>query len=162
MMRLRSGRSRRTAALRTARTMVRELPNFFKLVFRLLRDPAISAVDKWLFGAVAAYMLTPVDLLPDFLGVIGWVDDLYLLGLALGRLLTSAGPRRLLRNWDGDPATLGYLVEGVEELGGLMPPGMRRTLRRLSDMPDTVRRRKQPRSSRRVRIDDRARVHVEE
>ena len=70
-------RRKRTSA---ARKLLRELPNFFKLVFRLLRDPRVPAVNKALFGAVAVYMLTPVDLIPDFLGVLGWVDDLYLLG----------------------------------------------------------------------------------
>jgi uncharacterized membrane protein YkvA (DUF1232 family) len=84
---------RRRRRRNAARSLVRELPNFFKLVFRLLRDPRTPALNKVLFGAVAVYMLTPLDLLPDFFGVLGWVDDLYLLGLALGRLLASAGAR---------------------------------------------------------------------
>lgn len=160
MRRLRLGRrSRRRIALQTARSMVRQLPNFFKLVFRLLRDPGIAAADKLLFGVVAAYMLMPADLIPDFLGVLGWVDDLYLLALALGRLLTAAGPERLLRNWDGDPATLGYLIEGVDELGGLLQPRMKRMLARLARTSGRApHRQRRPR----MRVDEHARVHIEE
>jgi uncharacterized membrane protein YkvA (DUF1232 family) len=148
--------SARQRARETARSLWREIPNLFKLVFRLIRDPAVPRIDKLLFAGVAAYMLTPADLVPDFLGVLGWVDDLYLLGLVLGRLLTGAGPDRLLRHWDGDPAALGYLVDGVEELGGLLPPAMRRTLARMSRPPRRGRR------PQRVRIDEEARVHIEE
>lgn len=158
--RLIPGRRRRRDARAAARSLIRELPNLFKLVFRLMRDPRVPRLDKALFGAVAVYMLTPIDLIPDFLGVIGWVDDLYLLGLALGRLLGSAGPDGLLRHWDGEPHTLGFLVEGVEELGGLLPARVRSGLRGLTKQPDALRRR--GRRVKRIRIDDEARVHLEE
>lgn len=142
-----------------ARSLLRELPNLFKLVFRLVRDPAIPRIDKLLFGAVALYMVTPADLIPDFLGVLGWVDDLYLVGLATARLIASAGPDRLLAHWDGDPAALGFLVEGVEELGGALPRPIRSALRRLTRDPRRLARRRPPR---RIRIDDDDLIHVEE
>jgi uncharacterized membrane protein YkvA (DUF1232 family) len=152
-------RSRRNAA----RSLIRELPNLFKLVFRLLRDPKVSRLNKALFGAVAVYMLTPIDLIPDFLGVFGWVDDLYLLGLALGRLMSSAGSRTLLRHWDGNPAALGYLVEGVDEIGGMLPARMRTALAGIASDPSKLKRRSRGRRPvKRIRVDDDARLHVEE
>lgn len=159
MKRIRIGRRRRRNA---ARSLLRELPNFFKLVFRLLRDPRVPRVNKLLFGAVGVYMLTPLDLMPDFLGVLGWVDDLYLLGLALGRLMGSAGPNVLLRHWDGNPAALGYLVEGVEEIGGMLPDKVRGALAGFARNPRKLGRRGARRPVRRIRIDDDARLHVEE
>src|SRR5688500_12452435 len=107
-------RNARKQARATARSMLRELPNLFKLVLRLIRDPAVPRRVSPLFAAVALYMMPPTDSTPDFLGGRGWVDDLYLLGLGLGRLLAGAGPDRLLRHWDGGPTALGYLVDGVE------------------------------------------------
>jgi uncharacterized membrane protein YkvA (DUF1232 family) len=154
-------RGRQSGARKAARSLIRELPNLFKLVFRLMRDPRIARVDKLLFGAVAVYMVTPIDLIPDFLGVLGWVDDLYLVGLALGRLMASAGPETLLRHWDGNPRALGYLVEGVEELGGLLPARVRRGLRAITKDPRPLRRRGH-RRVKRIRVDDEARVHLEE
>jgi uncharacterized membrane protein YkvA (DUF1232 family) len=157
-IRIRRRLAEKKRARETARSLVREIPNLFKLVFRLVRDPGVPGVDKLLLAGIAAYMITPADLVPDFLGVFGWVDDIYLLGLALGRLLTGAGPDRLLRHWDGDPAALGYLVDGVEEMGGLLPPALRRTLARMS----RPRRRRRGRRPQRVRIDEKAQVHIEE
>jgi uncharacterized membrane protein YkvA (DUF1232 family) len=153
---------RRRRRRNAARSLVRELPNFFKLVFRLLRDPRVPGLNKALFGAVAVYMLTPVDLIPDFLGVLGWVDDLYLLGLALGRLLASAGPNALLKHWDGNPAALGYLVEGVEEMGGMLPSNVQRALKSVARKPSRLRHSGARAPVKRIRVDEEARIHVEE
>lgn len=157
-------RRRRQSVKQTARKLLRELPNMFKLVFRLLRDAEVPRVDKLLVGAALVYMLTPLDLIPDVFGVFGLVDDLYLLGLALGRLVASSGPDLLLRHWDGDPRNLGYLVEAVEELGVSLPPNVRRGLDRVADRPGRLGRlgRRRRRPVRRIRVDDESRVHVEE
>lgn len=154
-------RRRRKGVPQAARRLVSELPALFRLVFRLLRDPRVPRLDKALFGAVAVYMLTPIDLIPDFLGVLGWVDDLYLLGLALARLMTSAGADTLLRHWDGDPEALGYLVESVEELGGGLPAQVREGLHDIAEEPGMLRKEGR-RRVRRIRVDDEARVHMEE
>src|SRR5690606_15974060 len=88
-----------------------------------------------------AYLLTPADFLPDMLGVLGFVDDLYLLGLAIARLFARAGPDLLLDHWRGDPHTLGFLVEGVDQLGDALPPQVRRAVRSLFDAGSRVVRR---------------------
>jgi len=105
------------------------LPNLIKLLFRLLRDARVPRADKLLFGFAIAYVLTPADLLPDFLGFMGVVDDLYLVALALGRLLSRAGEDLLLEHWEGNPHSLGYLIEGVDQLGDMLPRPIRRVLR---------------------------------
>lgn len=163
MKRITIGRRRsRSGARQAARALIRELPNLLKLVVRLVRDPAVPRLDKVLFGAVALYMVTPADLIPDFLGVIGWMDDLYLLGLALGRIMVSAGPDRLLRHWDGRPENLGYLIEGVDELGAELPARIRRAIQGIVRSPGRLRRRKGGRRLRRIRVDRDARVVLEE
>lgn len=123
-------------ARREARRLLRELPNFLKLLVRLLRDVRVAPVDKLLFGAVLAYILMPADLLPDVLGPFGMMDDLYLLGLSLSRLLARAGEDTLLEHWDGNPKALGYLIEGVEQLGEMLPRPIRGALRRAARSPD--------------------------
>ncbi|MEZ0327034.1 MAG: YkvA family protein [Fimbriimonas sp.] len=49
------------------------------------RDPETPAIAKWLAAGVAAYALSPIDLIPDFIPVLGYLDDLILvpLGVAL-------------------------------------------------------------------------------
>ena len=129
MARIRAGRTKRRR--KSAVKLLRELPNLIKLLVRLLRDARVSKLDRLLFGAVIAYVLLPADLLPDFLGVLGLTDDLYLIGLSLNRLFARAGADVLLEHWDGNPRALGYLLEGVEEVGALLPARIRSALRRL-------------------------------
>ncbi len=50
--------------------------------------------------------LMPFDLIPDFIGFFGQVDDIFLLVLSLRRLINNAGHRVLLDHWMGDPADL--------------------------------------------------------
>ena len=113
------------------------------------------------FEAVAVYMVTPIDFMPDFLGAFGWVDDINLLGLALGRLLASAGPDLLLHHWDGNPAALGYLIEGVEEIGGSLPGKVRAGLHSIADDPSQMPRRRGLRGVRRIRVDEEAVAHTD-
>lgn len=120
-------------ARRLARSMIREVPNLVVLLVNLVRDRRVALLDKSLFALVLAYVLIPSDLLPDFIAVLGLVDDLYLVGLALGRLFANAGPDLLLEHWRGEPAILGYFVESVDQLGGLLPRSIRNALRRTVD-----------------------------
>ena len=81
----------RTGAKRTVLHYIRQLPHFVRLLFGLITDPRVAMVDKILvFGAIA-YIVTPIDLIPDFIPFIGEVDDVYLLVIALQRLISNAG-----------------------------------------------------------------------
>lgn len=46
------------------------------------RDPYTPRLSRWLALAVIAYALSPIDLIPDFIPVLGYLDDLLLLPLA--------------------------------------------------------------------------------
>jgi len=61
------------------------LPNFLKLFLRLFKDPRVSLAPKVVMLGVLAYLIVPVDFLPDVFLVLGQIDDLVviLLGLKL-------------------------------------------------------------------------------
>jgi uncharacterized membrane protein YkvA (DUF1232 family) len=56
------------------------------------RDPRVPWFARILAVAVAAYALSPIDLIPDFIPVLGWLDDLVIvpLGLLAVRRLIAA------------------------------------------------------------------------
>jgi len=129
---LKLGRRRRKgkSARRLARTFIANIPAFLKLILGLLRDRRVSGVDKAIFGFVLFYTLAPADLIPDFFWFLGLVDDVYLIGMALSRLVVRAGPDILLEHWSGDPHELGFLIEQVEDVGALLPQSIRTALAR--------------------------------
>ena len=57
---------------------------FVKLVLSHERTPRAA---KWLAGGLVAYALSPIDLIPDFIPVLGYVDDLILLPLGVWLVL---------------------------------------------------------------------------
>jgi uncharacterized membrane protein YkvA (DUF1232 family) len=59
------------------------LPNFLKLFWRLLKDRRVPLWPKLLLVLLLAYVLMPVDLLPDILVGIGQIDDLVVVFLGL-------------------------------------------------------------------------------
>ncbi len=59
--------------------LVAHLPSFFKLFYRLLKDPRVSASAKVLVAVILAYVALPTDLLPDFLVGVGQLDDLVII-----------------------------------------------------------------------------------
>ena len=65
-----------------------------QLVWRLLRDPRVPAYQKVLPGLVLVYLLSPFDFIPGFLPIIGQMDDLALLLLAL-KLFTRIAPEEI-------------------------------------------------------------------
>jgi uncharacterized membrane protein YkvA (DUF1232 family) len=103
------------------RALVAGIPGFLKLLLRLIRDPRVSGADKAILSAAVAYTLAPIDLIPDFIPLIGQLDDLFFLALAIDRLITRAGPELVREHWDGPEEVLVSLCGSLEDLARLLP-----------------------------------------
>jgi uncharacterized membrane protein YkvA (DUF1232 family) len=121
----------RTGAQHTVAHYIGQLPKYLRLLAGLLTDRRVSTLDKVLVGAAIAYIVTPVDFLPDFVPFLGQVDDVYLLVLALRRLMRNAGRRVVLDHWAGDPSDLGAsnLQRVLSAAAFFLPSRVRRGLR---------------------------------
>jgi uncharacterized membrane protein YkvA (DUF1232 family) len=108
------------------------VPNIVKLVGRLLADPRVPRRSKIALGAAAAYVASPIDLIPDIVPVVGWADDILFLLLAIDGLITRSGPEIVEEHWDG-PVDLLKLIEDVLSLArGLVPGKIRGIFDRLN------------------------------
>lgn len=112
----------------TIKQLVRDLPKFLSLLWGLYRDPRVSVFDKALVIATIGYIVMPMDLIPDFIPVLGQVDDLYLLALALDRLLNNAGVDVLLEHWHGEVASLEMAISALDRAGSFLPEQVRNLL----------------------------------
>ena len=126
----------RTGARRTVMGTISELPNFLRLLYGLITDSRVSAVDKLVVAGAIAYILLPEDAIPDFIPFLGEVDDVFLLVLALQRLIANAGRPVLHDYWVGDPAELTDLnLEKILAASAFfLPRRMRRRLRTIGRM----------------------------
>ena len=61
-----------------------------RLAWRLLRDRRMPVLVKAVVPALVAYLLMPLDIIPDFIPVIGQLDDLLLIALAVGLVFRFA------------------------------------------------------------------------
>ena len=120
----------RKGAKGLARTFVPLLPSLVKLLGGLMRDARVRLLDRGLLVAVILYVVSPIDLIPDFLGILGISDDLFLLAVVLRRLLLGAGDQVVESHWSGSRAELDRLMGAVEELGALVPAPIRGFLER--------------------------------
>jgi uncharacterized membrane protein YkvA (DUF1232 family) len=110
---------------------ISELPNFLRLLYGLVTDNRVNAVDKLVVAGAIAYILLPVDIIPDFVPFVGEVDDVFLLILALQRLISNAGRAVVQAYWPGDPDDLSALnLEKILAAAAFfLPRRMRRRLR---------------------------------
>jgi uncharacterized membrane protein YkvA (DUF1232 family) len=69
-------------------------------LWRALRHPASPTWLKWAVAGLALYLVSPVDLLPDFIPLLGLVDDLVLIPLAIRALLNRL-PTNVKADIDG-------------------------------------------------------------
>jgi uncharacterized membrane protein YkvA (DUF1232 family) len=85
------------------------LPDFFILVCRLAMDKRVPTKQKALVGGVIAYLIMPLDIIPDFIPVIGYVDDLVLVVLGLNIVLNDIDQKILTDNWSGEGDVLAQM-----------------------------------------------------
>jgi uncharacterized membrane protein YkvA (DUF1232 family) len=125
------GTAPRTGAKRTVIYYIKQLPQYMRLLGGLVTDPRVAIVDKLLVVGAIAYIAMPIDLIPDFIPFFGEVDDLFLLILALQRLIENAGRNVVLSHWTGEPSDLADLnLRGALSAAAFfLPKRIRRRLR---------------------------------
>ena len=123
----------RVGAKRSVLKVIRQIPAYIRLLLGLMADGRVSRIDRFMVLAAAAYIISPLDLIPDFLPFLGEVDDIFLLMMALQRLVENTGRRVLMDHWLGDPKELSdmNLAAIVSAAGFFLPSGIRRRLMRM-------------------------------
>ncbi len=86
------------------------VPSLVLLFKDLLRDPAVPRGPKIALGIGVVWLISPIDLLPEFLPVLGPLDDAVVAALVLRYLVRRAGADVVRRHWRGDPTTLDAIL----------------------------------------------------
>ena len=85
------------------RDALRLLPDVVHLLRRLATDSALPRGVRLRLWLLLGYLAMPFDLVPDFIPVIGYADDVVIVAIALRAVVRHAGMGALERHWRGTP-----------------------------------------------------------
>jgi uncharacterized membrane protein YkvA (DUF1232 family) len=103
------------------KALLRALPDLIRLITRLVGDPVLPRAAKIALGAAAVYLLSPVDLVPDFIPLVGYLDDVLLAAVLLDGILNWVDRALVLKYWPGNPASLDTLARTARVLSMWVP-----------------------------------------
>jgi uncharacterized membrane protein YkvA (DUF1232 family) len=89
------------------------VPDITALLWRLLKDNRVPVKAKVKLGAVIAYLASPVDILPDFIPLIGKVDDVAIAFFGLNAIINEVPEELILQNWQGEENVVLVTKEAV-------------------------------------------------
>ena len=90
----------------TVREALRLLPDLVRLGRRLAADRSLPRGVRVRLWLLLVYLLSPVDLVPDVVPVLGYADDGVVVAQALRSVVRAAGAPAVQRAWPGGPAGL--------------------------------------------------------
>jgi uncharacterized membrane protein YkvA (DUF1232 family) len=106
-------------------------PIYSRLLLELVRDARVPLKSKAILGAAAAYIASPIDLVPDFMPFIGRIDDAAVLVLAVDYFLEQV-PRELVMEHMNELGIDGRELErDLESARRVVPRPIRTAIRRL-------------------------------
>jgi uncharacterized membrane protein YkvA (DUF1232 family) len=108
--------------------LVLVIPNLLLLCARLMVDPRVPAKERLLVAGAIVYAFMPLDFIPDMLPFVGQVDDLYLIGLTLLRLMSVSDPRVVREHWRGGGDVVELIGASTLIAAKLLPKKIRRVL----------------------------------
>ena len=99
------------------RDLLRLAPDVIRLLRRLVADRSVPVgVRVWLV-VLLVYLISPIDLVPDFIPVLGYADDALVVAIALRFATRRAGSAAIEQHWPGTPEGLAAVLR----LAGLRP-----------------------------------------
>lgn len=93
-----------------ARALAGFIPDCLLLFRRLLGDGRVPRRSMLLLAGLIGYLAMPFDLVPDFIPVVGQLDDAIVVALVLRSLLPAGGPDLLREHWPGPRTSLDVLT----------------------------------------------------
>lgn len=106
------------------------LPDFVALIFRLMKDPRVPAGAKVKLALFAAYLASPVDLVPDFVPVLGQLDDLVGCAIVVRDLLKTTPKEVVLEHWSGQKDVIELIQIVLDVASEVLGKNVLRTLLR--------------------------------
>jgi uncharacterized membrane protein YkvA (DUF1232 family) len=112
---------RRAGAAVDWRATLRLVPDVIRLIRRLAGDPVVPRATRWWLVALLGYLVLPIDLVPDFIPVLGFADDAIVTLLVLRFAIRHAGAAAIERHWPGTADGLASVLRLAGRQNGTPP-----------------------------------------
>jgi uncharacterized membrane protein YkvA (DUF1232 family) len=101
--------------------LLRALPQLVRLIARLAADPTLPRAAKIALGAAMVYLASPIDLIPDFIPFLGYLDDVLLAAVLVDGLLNYVDRALVLKYWPGTAESLDRIARAARLLAVWVP-----------------------------------------
>lgn len=109
------------SAWTTLREIAMFLPNFVILLKRLVGDPRVPRKSKLILGATLVYLVSPIDVVPDFVPGLGQLDDIVIVLLALHSILNRVDDAVVVEHWPGREDVIRIVRAGLSAAAQVLP-----------------------------------------
>jgi uncharacterized membrane protein YkvA (DUF1232 family) len=92
------------------RELARVVPELGTLFLRLARDRRVPLLRRLSLFVLGGYLASPIDLIPDFIPVVGQLDDAVIAAAVLRGVVRSAGPEVVAEHWPGTARSLNVVL----------------------------------------------------
>ena len=97
------------------------LPRLGRMLLSLAADRDVPTAAKVVMAAMAVYLVSPIDLVPDFIPFLGYLDDVILAAVVVDGVLNFIDRPLVLRYWPGTPASLDRVAAVARRLARWVP-----------------------------------------
>jgi uncharacterized membrane protein YkvA (DUF1232 family) len=97
------------------------LPDIVRTITGLARDPVLPKAAKVALAAAVLYLVSPVDLVPDFVPLLGYLDDVFVAAILVDGMLNFVNRGVVLRYWPGSPESLERVARAARVLAAWVP-----------------------------------------
>lgn len=104
---------------------MRKLIDFIK---DLAGDERIPLQNRVVLGGLLLYLMTPIDIVPDFIPILGWLDDFFITLIVLDYVFNSADTELILEHYPWNKQSFRKMKTYVERLSWLVPPRVKTML----------------------------------
>jgi uncharacterized membrane protein YkvA (DUF1232 family) len=106
--------------------LLRALPDIARLIARLVGDPVLPRAAKIALAAAALYLVSPFDLIPDFIPFVGYLDDALLAAVLVDGIVNYVDRGLVLKYWPGSPESLDRVARVARILAAWVPRRVKR------------------------------------
>lgn len=114
--------------MRLVKGFMRALPDVVRALARVVADPALPRTVKIALAAALVYLLSPLDLVPDVVPFLGWIDDVLIGAVVVDGVLSFVDRGLLLRYWPGGPDSLDQIARVARVLAAWVPRRVKQRL----------------------------------